>query len=218
MILSVLARCLYPSFCRKCGCIVEQNNPFCDACVECVQHVMTTYLSVTKKYTLSVYAACAYQEPVRSLLLQKLVSDSTASYQLANFVCKKLSVDSIKGDYLVPIPLHWTRYARRGFNQAHILACEIGKKTKIPVINFLSRHRRTAYQSRLGVNQRRANLERAFSVSWRYEMGNGVNLRDKHIVLIDDLMTTGTTLEQAARVLIRYKPASIRAVVACRAL
>ncbi len=218
MILSVIARCIYPSCCRQCGCLVAQNRPFCGACTDKAQPVMTTYIAITKKYTLSVYAACAYQEPIRSLLLQKLVSDSAASHQLAHFVCEKFPVDSIKGDYFIPIPLHWTRYARRGFNQAHILARVLSKKTAIPVINFLSRNRRTMYQSRLDSDQRRVNLERAFGVRWRYKIDKRINLRDKHIVLIDDLMTTGATLEQAARALIKYKPASIKAIVACRAL
>lgn len=95
-------------------------------------------------------------------------------------------------DVLVPIPLFKRRQQRRGFNQAERIAREVGRQMDIPVYgNLLVRVRDTKAQKELNDEERKNNLKKAFKTS-----SNKVQL--KHILLIDDIYTTGSTMNEAA--------------------
>ena len=98
-------------------------------------------------------------------------------------------------DEIIPVPLHPSRLWKRGFNQAEILARELGERCGLPVrTDVLYRIRRTSPQKLLGRQERLQNLKGAFGVSAEWTpCGN--------VLLIDDIYTTGATLERAARVL-----------------
>ena len=94
-------------------------------------------------------------------------------------------------DALLPVPLHWTRHGMRGFNQAQEICRPLRRATSLPVIRNVVRVRRTPYQSGLGARERRRNLAGAFRVRGRIRAG--------HVVLVDDVITTGETCSQLAR-------------------
>jgi ComF family protein len=120
---------------------------------------------------------------------------------------------------VVPVPLHRTKHAQRGFNQARSLAREALKflATSHPdwqltlASSALMRLRATESQAGLTPRQRRMNLRGAFSVS------NPAAVKDKHVLLVDDIMTTGTTARAAAQVLLRAGAASVRVATLARA-
>lgn len=98
-------------------------------------------------------------------------------------------------DALVPIPLSKKRFRRRGFNQAALIAREISRQTGIPVYeNLLLRVRDTKAQKELNDQERKNNLKKAFKTR-----ANKVQL--DHILLIDDIYTTGSTMNEAAAAL-----------------
>lgn len=102
-------------------------------------------------------------------------------------------------DGLVPVPVHWTRYIQRGYNQAEVLARAIGRELDIPVYaDLLVRNKKTVAQKQLDSHQRSANLEGAFSFS--HQWGNRTNGINK-IMIIDDIYTTGATMNFCAKVL-----------------
>ena len=95
------------------------------------------------------------------------------------------------------MPLHHTRMARRGFNQATELARPVARALSRPMMaNVLLRHRATQTQKGLSASDRRRNLRGAFSCR-RVELIAG-----RHVALIDDVMTTGATVEEASRTLL----------------
>lgn len=208
----------YPSHCRSCGCLVLPDAFLCTTCLSKGKPLVSLYIPLTKKYVMSVFAAGAYQDPLRSLVLGKLSSDLLASKQLGRFMIDMIPFQHIQCDLLIPIPLHWSRYAHRGYNQATEIARVIGKKIRTPVKPILARHKRTAYQSTLAKADRQKNVQAVFKINWLYSKKCGESIKGKHIVLIDDLYTTGATLKNAAHILLPYEPASITAVVACRAI
>lgn len=107
----------------------------------------------------------------------------------------------LEPDALIPVPIHWTRYIERGYNQTEIIAQEIGKRLDIPVVDdLLVRKRKTVAQKKLDDKQRARNLEQAFSVSRKWQ--NGSNLRK--VIIIDDIYTTGNTINMCAKVLKEY--------------
>ena len=96
----------------------------------------------------------------------------------------------------MPVPLHSARLRKRGFDQALELAKMIAKRKSISLrTDLLSRSRNTSAQSYLDANQRRQNLRNAFVVDKRSV--------PRHIALVDDVMTTGATVRECAKVLLK---------------
>ncbi len=100
-----------------------------------------------------------------------------------------------KIDEIIPVPLHPSRRRIRGFNQAEILAGELSNICGIPIrTDVLFRIKKTVPQKELGKGERAENLKGAFGVSRNWNPG-------KNVLLVDDIYTTGATVERAAKVL-----------------
>jgi ComF family protein len=116
-------------------------------------------------------------------------------------------------DMIVPVPLHWTRLFTRRYNQAGLLAHAVRAAGGLPVMaDWLVRRRRTPSQGRLGPVARVRNVRGAFAVR------RGCDVKGKRIVLVDDVLTTGATVEECARVLRRGGAASIGVLTLSRAV
>jgi ComF family protein len=114
-------------------------------------------------------------------------------------------------DAVVPVPLHWRRRWRRGFNQSELLAQVVARRCGIPVIKALKRVRYTPAQTGLSNTGRRKNVTAAFAaVRWHCVAGS-------RILLVDDVMTTGSTATACAKVLRRAGAASITLLTVARA-
>ncbi len=101
-------------------------------------------------------------------------------------------------DLLVPVPLHYFRLVRRGFNQSAWLAAALARSTGTPVlVDALNRRKHTPIQGGLSPDARRRNVEGAFAVSGRKRR----RIAGKRILLIDDVLTTGATVQACARAL-----------------
>jgi ComF family protein len=115
-------------------------------------------------------------------------------------------------DAVVPVPLHWRRQYQRGFNQA----AEISRHLGPPLVHALIRRRATRAQIELAAHQRRVNVEGAFAatrLSLRTRMISG-----RTILLVDDVCTTGATLNACARVLRDCGAAAVYALTAARVI
>ena len=105
-----------------------------------------------------------------------------------------------QADFLVPIPLHRWRLLKRRFNQSAIIAQHLSKRTKIPfILNALERVRATPVQGYLQPKERKKNVKNAFAVPEDIIP----KIRNKHIVLIDDVFTTGATVSECAKALLK---------------
>jgi ComF family protein len=113
-------------------------------------------------------------------------------------------------DYVVPVPLHWHREYQRGFNQAREIARHLGP----PVVEALVRCRATRAQVELAADRRRANVAGAFALGRRWCRDPGI--REKTVLLIDDVSTTGATLEACAHVLKDFGASEVYALTAAR--
>lgn len=132
---------------------------------------------------------------------------------LSHLMCEYVSQHySQLPDLLIPVPLHRVRMLKRGFNQAFELANYAGCVLSVPLhITGLRRCRNTAAQSGLSRQQRHKNMRGAF-----YWGGNKID--GQHVALIDDVMTTGTTVTECTRVLIKAGARRVDIWVAARAL
>ncbi|NNC76626.1 MAG: ComF family protein [Woeseiaceae bacterium] len=140
---------------------------------------------------MSCVAAVEYEYPVdaaiRALKFHGRLSCIPAFAGILLTVAPALPGDI---DALLPVPLHRWRYAKRGFNQADELARSVARQLHLPVINNARRIIATPYQSGLDAHERRENLSSAFDV-------RGV-INAKHVVIVDDVVTTGETCRQLA--------------------
>ena len=117
-------------------------------------------------------------------------------------------------DFLAPVALHSSRARARGFNQSALLARELGALFDVPALELLKRTRRTPPQVGLSLKERRANVRAAFDVD--EALWQNRNLAGARILLIDDVFTTGATLNECARVLRRAGAGAVAALTVAR--
>lgn len=203
-----------PPFCAYCKKYLSTRAIFCDTCDARMSPIVSTHLKVNRSYTMTVIAIADYQEPLKSLVIAKAWGDILASYHLGDLLLQKSYFKEVPCDYVIPVPLHWMRYAKRGYNQAEVIAGVLAKEKKCVVANIVKRSRRTPFQSSLAYDKRTPNVQNAFQLITE----NPHQFHNKHLIIVDDLMTTGATLQAIARELAVLQPASINAVVAAKVL
>jgi len=203
-----------PPACAYCKQYLDERKVYCNGCFVKLQPVVTMLLPITTTRSVKIFAACAYREPIKSLIVAKSWSDVVASKQLADIIWQMTDIANAPCDFFVPVPLHWTRFAHRGFNQAEEMAKHLAKSKGTQVANILKRVKRTPFQSGLTSDMRRANLQDAFDIK-----GSDITkYKDKHLIIVDDLFTTGSTIRSCAKLLFQLKPASVSVVVASRVI
>lgn len=230
---------LYPPHCAACGCTIFRDGPESAAdmetlCAECrrgitpspgnccpvCSHTMTGMLMCPncegRRWHLSVIvAACRYEGLVRELIQRfKYGRDQSLIRALAPLLRAAFDDPRIQGkrfDAIVPVPLHSLREREREFNQSALLATHLGKQLGIPVRQYLKRTRPTAPQAGFDRAARMKNLEGAFDLAKGMEIPP-----DACLLLVDDVSTTGSTLDACAAVLLEAGAAEVCAVTVAR--
>ncbi|MBN2267474.1 MAG: ComF family protein [Candidatus Babeliaceae bacterium] len=203
---------LSPPFCIQCHTFLTERTHLCSTCIAAIKPVFSYPLEISKTRDMPIYALSIYDGIIRSLIIAKHHGSRTASTQLGDLIADHLICPWQQYDCLVPVPLHWTRYAKRGFNQAKIIAQKISAKTGLPIHELVYRSRKTAYQTSVDKNNRIKNVSGAFCL--RREATE--QFHNARFLIVDDLMTTGATLRAIARTLNPCEPLALGAVVAAR--
>lgn len=139
-------------------------------------------------------AGYRYAEPLRTLLHEfKYREGLYLSSFLAGLILDVIPNDAVRPQCLIPVPMHPQRLRQRGYNQAVELAKQLGRALKLPLdVSHCKKIINTAPQASLDADARRKNLRQAFAAK---------PLPYQHIVLVDDLITTGSTTIELAKVL-----------------
>ena len=144
----------------------------------------------------AAYCFGSYEGTLRELIhLYKYSRMRTLSQPLADLLARALPLDE-RLDAVTAVPLHWRREWQRGFNQSELLARAIAKRRGIPVVRPLRRARATQTQAGLSNTERRRNVAAAFVCRRGAQQLNG-----QRVLLIDDVMTTGSTAAACANAL-----------------
>lgn len=159
-------------------------------------------------------SALRYDDGSRGLVLAFKHGDRLHGVPAFAEWMRRAGADVLDGaDLLIPVPLHWTRLIRRRYNQSALLAQAIARKTHITYApDWLVRRRRTRSQGEFGPLGRRRNVESAFRLNPRR------SVKSMHVVLIDDVLTTGATVEECARVLRRAGARRVDVLTLARSL
>ena len=188
--------------CYQCG--LPLGSPKDRVCGACIQS--------PPPFTRTV-CPLRYQFPADRLVQAfKFSRQLAAGRVLSHLLCECVNARQVSlPDMLIPVPLHNLRMIKRGFNQACELGAYASHRLKVPLLTTgLRRHRHTRAQSGLSRKQRRKNVRGAFY--W-----HGLVKPGRHVALIDDVMTTGTTVSECARVLKKAGAKRVDIWVATRA-
>ncbi len=204
---------LAPGACYACGVAINTAATLCDTCAARLERVPAPCAACgqPEPTAAAICARCRLQPPrwqqliapfqyrglMRHYLLQLKFND--AQY-LSRTLCEQalpaFASLPVKPEVLIPVPLHRSRLLERGYNQAGEIASVWSGLLGIPVDRrCLGRHRATASQSGLSAAQRRNNLRNAFV----YRPGRDY----RHVAVVDDIVTTGTTADEITRLLHR---------------
>lgn len=173
--------------CKKCGKEITSDRQ--EYCYDCSRHKRSF------EYGLSLLN---YDETAKKSMVKikyKNKREYLDFYAEAIWQRYSKQLMRIKPDVLIPVPVHPSRKRRRGFNQAEVLAELLGQRMNVPVADdALCRTRKTAPQKQLGPAERLKNLKEAFAPGRQLD---GV----KKVLLVDDIYTTGSTIEACTRIL-----------------
>ena len=162
------------SRCKFC----ESKNFYFDRAISCIE-----YCDKSKVLVLSL----------------KYYGNTYMSRYIAQVMRDKLEFEQLSADYIIPVPLHKKRMRIRGFNQAEKIASYLSEYTNIPIIDCVKRNRNTKRLYALNKFQREKELKNAFEVKVDSE-----EIIGKRIILVDDIFTTGTTVNEISKKLKIY--------------
>lgn len=212
---------IYPPVCALCGCRLAEGAALCGPCAEGMPRIAAPFCEVCGEpfhgqidgpfdcpncTGISFHFGFARAAMVRSDESLELIHrlkygrEIHLGRDLGKLACgafedRRLAVAREEKWPLVPVPLHRARRMERQFNQAEEIARSIGIETGLPVLRLLKRVRRTETQTRLTRKQRMDNLKGAFAVR---RSASGV---PPGLILVDDVFTTGSTVDECAKML-----------------
>jgi competence protein ComFC len=194
--------------------------PFCAKCSEPFSGAITQTFSCANCEHRTLHFDSAVAAYRSRGLVRKLVHEFKYRHQrhlrhpLAEWLGETMNDPRLSGrqfDMIVPVPLHPARERERGFNQATLLAELLARQVAVPLRTVLDRIRYTTTQTVHDRAQRMENLRDAF------RLRKNTNVRELRVLLIDDVLTTGSTLSECARVLKEAGALSVHAATAARA-
>lgn len=196
------------------------DRPFCDACalpldVGADGDLLCGGCTAVRPPFTHARAALVYNEGSSRLILGYKNGDRTDAVPVFSRWMVRAGRDLLaEADVLVPVPLHWTRLLARRFNQSALLAHAIGRQTGVRVVpDAIIRRRRTKKMGTLGASARARSVAGAFTIR-----GRAVPLiAGRRVVLIDDVLTTGSTVSGCTRVLLAAGAASVDVLALARA-
>jgi ComF family protein len=205
-----------------CASCVDQMVPLdLVHCPQCGQHTarlgICTRCRTNPSFLTGIHSLTAHRPPLRDAVhALKYEGVRVLVEPLAQLLAEHWFQQDTSADVVVAVPLHLRRERQRGYNQSQLLAAEFAVKTGLMLVDgALQRTRATRAQVGLGVEDRWANVHDAFAIR---DTASSQKLVGRHVLLIDDVCTTGATLESCAQALLRSGTNTVRALTVTRAI
>lgn len=196
--LNTIINLIYPNVCGFCNKIISKEYT-CKSCREKLQYIYESekqFVSTNKNFDVLV-CAYKYKGIVRNKILEYKFKNKKYLYRsLSERLYKLLLKYENEIDYIVPVPIHIKRYFKRGYNQSELVARFFSEKfNKVMLKNVIIKTKNTKPQSLLTASNRKKNVCNA------YRIKNSKHIYGKTILLVDDIYTTGATVNECAKVL-----------------
>ena len=198
---------IYPQICGICGKI--DPNSLCKKCEKKIENQLDISIikNVEDKYFDELMSIFKYEGMVRKLILNYKFNEKSYMYMtFVNLLLKDKKIfENIKNyDTIIPVPISKKRQKERGYNQSELIAKEIAKKIKLEYRNnCLIKTKNIIEQNKLNKEEREKNIIGV------YNLENGQLLENKKILLIDDIYTTGSTVNECSKILRKANPNKI---------
>ena len=191
---------IYPPVCGMCGKISKEN--LCNKCsIKIKQYEITNkYIQIKKDMFFDeIKCILNYKSDIRKTIIQYKFNNRAYLYKTFSKIIlknKKTCGFLKKYDIIIPVPMHIKRKRKRGYNQTELIAKEIAKNIDIKLItNNLVKTKNIKSQSKLSKRQRKENVKNVF------ELKRKDDIKNKNILIFDDIYTTGSTVNECAKVL-----------------
>lgn len=177
--------------CNKCGKPIVNRSLERESLIECNYCFNKTF------YFDKVISCIEYDEISKKLILDfKYKSKTYLCKYIAYLMKERMLLEDIKVDYILFVPLHKKRIRERGFNQSEKIANKLGEFLNIPVLDCIDRVKNTKKLYKLNKEDREKELKNGFKIK------ENINLiKNKKVILIDDIFTTGSTANEISKVL-----------------
>ncbi|MBF0498509.1 MAG: ComF family protein [Candidatus Riflebacteria bacterium] len=201
-----------PFSCHLCGSKSGWRRVICTNCETRLAGLIQAPKEVRDVlFSFPIFTLGIYEEPLSTAIRTIKYRPSPRLWEcLDPFVHKVLTISRYRPEVVIPVPLHQERENKRGFNQAALIGRCVANACGAAFSPAIKRSRFTRPQAECSEEERRDNLKGAFSLA---EDLCPESFRGRHITLVDDVATTGSTLAGCALVLKELKPASIQALV-----
>ncbi len=204
---------LYPRRCVFCGKIMDcgENGECCPVCLKNLFFLEEPLWTMDMGAAEHVYSAIYYEEPMPNGIYHfKFRNKSHLCKPFAAMILDRMK-DALlaeRCEIVTAVPMHPYRRRRRGYNQAELLGRELAKGLELPYENCLRRVKLTRIQHRVERSERKLAQRGSFASR---------PLHGEKVLLVDDIVTSGSTLKECARVLMESGASSVTAVTLCRA-
>lgn len=191
----------FPERCPYCGALIEACEIACDKCFDEIRRKHTAIKGGAGGYR--CVSTFTYDGKVRRMIIRIKYHDRTqyipqVAELLADDIRSAYGDDAF--DIITAVPMHKKDLSVRKYNQSVLLAKELGKLLDLPYLDTLDKIKKTKKQHQLNYNERKTNLNGAFRLT------DKESLKGKRILIIDDIVTTGTTLGKCCKALGKAKP------------
>lgn len=207
---------LYPKRTKCCVCGREAKESVCSSCLSQLEYIegrvcLKCGKGIEDEYDANVCPdcegdnknfdmafSCFQYKDMGKTIIHKLKYENCkeVSYTLGRLMYQKIVDEGMNLDAVVPVPIHESKEAIRGFNQAQLIAEEIAAGLGIPLWNCISRTKATTDQFKLDKVNRNLNVHNAFCMDMLYN-----DVKKENILLVDDVYTTGSTVNECCRIL-----------------
>lgn len=208
---------IYPQTCGICGKINE--NSLCKKCEKNLKKQSENQIikdgeEIEYKYFNELMYIFKYEGQIRKIILEYKFNEKAYIYlTFVNFLLKNEKIfENIKSyDTIIPVPISKKRQKERGYNQSLLIAREISNQTNLKLVNnCLIKTKNIVEQSKLNKEDRRQNIQGV------YKLQNMQLIKNKKILLIDDIYTTGSTVNECSKILRQGNPSKIGVLVLAR--
>ncbi|MCI5945572.1 MAG: double zinc ribbon domain-containing protein [Oscillospiraceae bacterium] len=215
---------IFPNRCPLCGEVINWKYEYCQGCFDELPYTGEEFCHGCGNISSSCichrnenlfsrcYAAFYYLDSAKGgVVYLKNTKNNVFPRLFAEKIRSDIEADpyEFKADFIVPVPMSKTKLRKRGFNQAEVLADALSQQLNIPICNnALVKSISFVAQHKLSATRRKSNA------SHLYSAGKNIDIKGKTVIIVDEVMTTGSTINSCAEILLRMGAEKIIAAVA----